>query len=302
MSRDAGSPRYAQMSTGYDTVLGLKMREAGVRPSRVAARKILAKAVEECRQAGASHNDIVQELSLICEGMRNLADEMPGEGQLHGASNGQMQSADPRQPQGDGAGQAEGADKAIANMPVPSPTQRDGGGHALSADKARSELPPTVSPQSRDVGHPAVADKAIPKAPIVAASESSGGGQQKFADKAMSMMPPPAAPLRLPKGREPGPERLAAQRAVAVSSASAVLSLSHSTRVAGQEFGDWTRQEAMAHWQRNKVHARDTIILRLASAEASSRGAPANKPFRECLDQPTLIRIQKEAMRFIDAA
>lgn len=295
------------MGTGalkeYDTAIGEQMSAQGMTQGRAKFRLLLATAINNASERfGATYEEMALEMQERAAALMELWDETPGKGHLVVASNGHTTGANPRAPNGGGEGQTTHADEADDLFPSSSPTQSRDVGQAISADEAIDKLPTVAATERSGGGQSGFADKAAWAMPPSAAPQGNGVGQHRPADKASDNAPRPVPSLHIPKGKEPGPERLAAQRTVAMSSASAVLSLSHSTRIAGQEFGDWTRQEGMAHWQRNKAHARDTLILRLACAEASNRGAPANKPFRECLDQPTLIRIQKEAMGFIDAA
>ena len=252
-----------------ETALGAQLKRHGFSEIENRVDLIIARAWNECERLGASREQIRSRIIALLERYRD-------EGQRTRASNGHPLHAPVPVPQGDGTGQDRNAREGHMAIARPSPTERDDEGQLRHAAKATSSVPSSSLPHRGGVGH----------------RNGAGNGLGGFAR-------PAAVPSRHDYQT---PSRIEAQRAVAQASASAVLSLSHHTRIAGQDFADWNRLDGMAYWQRNKRHARDTIILRLACAEANSRGAPPTKAFRECLDQPTLIRIEKEAARFIDAA
>jgi hypothetical protein len=196
-SRDAGSPRYAQMREAlekhFDAQLNRMHMDASLK-------------ISEWERSGIPKSKIKIALKQIWERYDDAPYEMPGEGQTNEAREGHNRIANPRQPQGDGAGHPYCARERHDDRARPSPTERDGGGHLTIADKAKTRLPPTVSPQSRDVGQRLSADKANDLVPTVAATQSSGGGHGPAAEKANVAVPPPAAPRRL----DPTPSQIAA--------------------------------------------------------------------------------------------
>lgn len=97
--------------------------------------------------------------------------EMPGEGQLGRASNGQSPSAPARQPNGDVEGHSNCASAGHSGSAPSSPPLREREGHSGIADKAPLGVPTPREPSHAQAGHKSNADKAV--APLPAAREPS---------------------------------------------------------------------------------------------------------------------------------
>jgi len=190
-------------------------------------------------------------------------------------------------------GQLVHAPRGQANIAAASETNDDGEGHDISAALAPDLLPLPSSPHSRGAGHADSADEALIVVPDAAAPGRDGAGQACCADEAKLLVPRPVAPRRQPSAAD-------IRSMVKAARTGAAVVLGYDTRIAGRPLGEWTYNQIMDYWRRNRLHARDTIVLRLASLKMAK--GPRDQPLRRILAERELVGIFKEAEETIDAA